>query len=54
MLRANFDNDPIWNYDKKMEMGEEVGLMPGQVKKWNYDEKKRREMSTAPRKRDMS
>ena len=49
ILKENFEKDANWSYDMKIEIGLKVGLNPTQVKKWNYDEKKRRGMATAAR-----
>ena len=44
MLLEFFDESPDWVFQKKIEIARKVGLNVAQVKKWNYDEKKRRSM----------
>ena len=39
-----FEQDPDWDFRKKIEIATKLGLTAAQVKKWNYDEKKRRDM----------
>ena len=44
ILLLYFEESPDWNIIKKIEIAQKIGLNIQQVKKWNYDEKKRRSM----------
>ena len=44
ILTEYFDQDHDWDFQKKMVIAKTIGLNLCQVKKWNYDEKRRRGM----------
>ena len=51
ILLLYFEESPDWNCIKKIEIAQKLGLNIHQVKKWNYDEKKRRSMPYAAKAR---
>ena len=50
LLTGYFEDDPDWSFERKLEIAGLTGLSTAQVKKWNFDEKKRRGMETNSRK----
>ena len=36
-----FNESPIWDYEKKIAIGEELGMTFSQVSKWNWDRRNR-------------
>ena len=53
ILTEYFEQDYDWDFQKKMVIAKTIGLNLGQVKKWNYDEKSRRGMPYAARKKQI-
>ena len=42
ILTAYFEQEPTWDFQKKLEIAQKLGLYVCQVKKWNFDQRKRK------------
>ena len=40
-LNEHFKFNPVWNYQKKLHIAEQLGMTLSQVSKWNWDERKK-------------
>ena len=45
-LKEIYDQDPVWDYSKKITIAEELGMTLQQVSKWNWDHRKKNGVST--------
>ena len=50
ILMNYFDKNPNWTYAIKMEIAAQIGMTPNQVSKWNWDQRKKLNMSTERKK----
>lgn len=50
ILMKYFDKNPNWTYAIKMEIAAQIGMTPNQVSKWNWDQRKKLNMSTERKK----
>ena len=46
ILKKYFDESPIWSYEHKVAIAQEVGMTFNQVSKWNWDHRKNLGIST--------
>ena len=47
LLVDYFNLNPIWDYETKVRIAEEIGMTFNQVSKWNWDYRKKQGISTA-------
>ena len=51
ILMKYFDENPTWSMAKKIQIADEIGMTFHQVSKWNWDQRKKRGISTARKKK---
>ena len=45
-MKEYFERNYVWSIETKIEIGSKIGLSLCQIKKWNFDERKRRGLPT--------
>lgn len=50
VLMAEFKKDSDWSYEKKIRIGEQIGMTFHQVSKWSWDQRKKVGISTERKK----